>query len=247
MNSSGTVHSTVAAEPTPAFEDHPGLQGRQAEARDLADVLRRLIRLSVSTAPSARETAALTAQLTAVADRMESHVPQLPLPRFIAPAEDGPPRDPPIGSSMPFDLIVGAFNPLALPVRLEFDPPKALGYATFDVGYEGAPGCVHGAALAATFDIILTAANAIAGATGPTVRLQLRYRRPTLVSEEAVFEAWVTEVTERRIFSQGRIVQGGEVTVEADGEFAVFNQGGVDRMAAARRKAFDQTATGADS
>ena len=52
-------------------------------------------------------------------------------------------------------------------MRLEFDPPKALGYATFDVGYEGAPGCVHGAALAATFDIILTAANAIAGATGP--------------------------------------------------------------------------------
>ena len=49
--------------------------GRQAEnllrAQDLADVLRRLIRLSVSTAPSASETAALTEQLTAVADRME--------------------------------------------------------------------------------------------------------------------------------------------------------------------------------
>ena len=170
-----------------------------------------------------------------------------PLPVRIAVEPLDTSRWPPLGSSMPFDLIVGAFNPLALPVRLEFDPPKALGYATFDVGYEGAPGCVHGAALAATFDIILTAANAIAGATGPTVRLQLRYRRPTLVSEEAVFEGWVTEVTERRIFSQGRIVQGGEVTVEADGDFAVFNQGGVDRMAAARRKAFDETVTGAGS
>jgi hypothetical protein len=234
------------AESTPSYEHHPGLQGREAEAHDLADVLRRLIRLSVSTAPSAAETSALTAQLTEVADRLETFVPDEPLPRFVAPAEDGPPRDPPLGASMPFDLIVGGFNPLALPVTLAFEPPKALGYATFDVGYEGAPGCVHGAALAATFDIILTAANAIAGATGPTVRLSLHYRRPTLVGEEAVFEGWVTEVTDRRIFSQGRILQGGEVTVEAEWEFAIFNQGGVDRMAAARRRAFDGQTAGVE-
>jgi hypothetical protein len=213
----------------------------------MADVLRRLIRLSVSTAPAAAETAALTAQLAAVADRMEAHVPDVPLPRFVAPAPDGPPRDPPLGSSMPFDLIVGEFNPLALPVRLDFAPPKALGYAVFDVGYEGAPGCVHGAALAATFDIILTAANAIAEATGPTVRLSLHYRRPTLLNEETLFEGWVTEVTARRTFSLGRIVQGGVVTVEAKGEFAVFNRDGVDRMASGRRQAFDRDATDAGS
>ncbi len=127
---------------------------------------------------------------------------------------------------MPYDVVVGPFNPLALPVVLDFEPPKALGRAVFDVAYEGAPGCVHGAVLAATFDIILTAANAIVGATGPTVRLALRYRRPTLTGEEAVFEGWVTEVTDRRVFSKGRIVQGGIVTVEAEGEFAIFNNDG---------------------
>jgi hypothetical protein len=223
---------------SPTFEQHPGLRGRQPEALALAGVLRRLIRLSVSTAPSPEETAELTAQLTEVADRLHAHVPDVPFPRFVAP-EDYPPRQQALGGSMPFDLIVGGFNPLALPVTLAFEPPKALGYATFDVGYEGAPGCVHGAALAATFDIILTAANAVAGATGPTVRLAVRYRRPTLVNEEAVFEGWVTEVTERRIFSQGRIVQGGVVTVEAEGEFAILNGEGVERMASGRRKAFD--------
>jgi len=229
----------VGTEATSPFEQHPGLRGRQTEAGALADVLRRLIRLSVSTAPSPEVTRELTDQLTAVADRMEMHLPDVPLPRFVSPDEDGPPRDPPLGASMPFDLIVGRFNPLALPVTLEFDPPKALGRATFDVAYEGAPGCVHGAALAATFDIILTAANAVAGATGPTVRLSLRFRRPTLIGEEAVFEGWVTEVTERRIFSLGRIVQGGVVTVEAEGEFAILNGEGVERMASGRRKAFD--------
>jgi acyl-CoA thioesterase FadM len=234
----------VGPDRTPPFDNHPGLRGRQAEARQLADELRRLIRLSVSTAPSPEDTAALTARLRAVADELERHQPADPLPRFVASADDGTRRDPPLGASMPFDLIVGGFNPLALPVTLAFEPPKALGYASFDVGYEGAPGCVHGAALAATFDIILTAANSLAGPTGPTVRLGIRYRRPTLLHEEAVFEGWVTEVTERRIFSLGRIVQGGTVTVEAEGEFAVFDREGVTRMAADRRQAFDAAAGG---
>lgn len=243
----GTVPPVLTSEPArpSSFAHHPGLRGREAEARQLADVLRRLIRLSVSTAPSADETARLTAQLAAVADELESHAPESPIPRFMAPDREGPPREVPLGGAMPYDLIVGPFNPLALPVVLDFEPPKALGRAVFDVGYEGAPGCVHGAILAATFDIVLTAANAIAGSTGPTVRLALTYKRPTLTDEEAVFEGWVTEVKDRRIFSKGRIVQGGIVTVEATGEFAVFNNDGVHRMASARRRAFDADTTGA--
>jgi acyl-coenzyme A thioesterase PaaI-like protein len=223
------------------FEHHPALGGREAEARALADVLRKLIRLSVTTAPPAAETARLTAQLAALADELETHLPEVPLPRFVGPGRDGPPPDEnrPLGGAMPFDVVVGPFNPLALPVMLDFEPPKAIGRAAFDVAYEGAPGCVHGAVLAATFDIILTAANAIVGAVGPTVRLATRYLRPTLCDEVAVFEGWVTEVTDRRVFSKGRIVQGGIVTVEADGEFAIFNHEAVHRMAAARRRSFD--------
>ena len=48
----------------------------------------------------------------------------------------------------------------------------------------------------------------------------------------------MTEVTERRILSKGRIVQGGIVTVEADGEFAIFNRDDVQRMADSRRVIF---------
>jgi acyl-coenzyme A thioesterase PaaI-like protein len=232
------------ATPT-SFDHHPGLRGREPEARELADVLRRLIRLSVSTAPPAAETAGLTAQLAAVADELETHLPEVPLPRFIAPDADGPPKGRPLGGAMPYDVVVGGFNPLALPVVLDFAPPKALGRATFDVAYEGAPGCVHGAVLAATFDIVLTAANAIEGTVGPTVRLALRFLRPTLTNEEAVFEGWVTEVTERRVFSKGRIVQDGIVTVEADGEFAIFNRDRVNTMASARRRSLDAAAKAA--
>ena len=229
----------LTPDPRGSFQDHPGLRDREPEARELADVLRRLIRLSVSAAPSASETARLTARLAALADELETHLPRNPLPRFMPPDEDGPPKDVPLGGAMPYDVVVGPFNPVALPVVLDFEPPKAFGRGVFDVTYEGAPGCVHGAVLAAAFDIILTAANAIEGSVGPTVSLALRYLRPTLINEEAVFEGWVTEVTDRRVFSKGRIVQGGVVTVEADGEFAIFNQDRVNRMAAGRRRSFD--------
>ncbi len=230
----------LTPDPRPtSFQNHPGLRDREPEARELADVLRRLIRLSVSAAPPAAETVRLTARLAALADELETHLPADPLPRFMPPDEDGPPKDVPLGGAMPYDVVVGPFNPVALPVVLDFEPPKALGRGTFDVTYEGAPGCVHGAVLAAAFDIILTAANAIEGSVGPTVSLALRYLRPTLTNEEAVFEGWVTEVTDRRIFSKGRIVQGGVVTVEAEGEFAIFNQDRVNRMATGRRRSFD--------
>jgi acyl-coenzyme A thioesterase PaaI-like protein len=232
--------------PTPdrapnSFENHPGLRDRETEARELADVLRRLIRLSVSTAPPAAETARLTALLAIVADELEAHVPDVPLPRFIAPDTDHLPgdKDVPLGGAMPYDVVVGPFNPVAPPVVLDFEPPKALGRVVFDVAYEGAPGCVHGAVLAATFDIVLTAANAIEGSVGPTVSLAFRFLRPTLTDVEAVFEGWVTDVTDRRIFSKGRIVQDGIVTVEADGEFAIFNQDRVNRMASSRQRTFD--------
>ncbi len=222
----------------PFVERHPGLQGRTEEAQALADELRRLIRLSVSTAPSPRETAELTAQLAAVADRLEARLPDVPLPRY-APPEEGPSGGSFAQDSMPFDIAVGRFNPLALPVHLTAEPPKAIGRASFNVAYEGAPGCVHGGALAAAFDIVFSAANTIAGTSGPTVRLSLRYRRPTLIGEDTVFEGWVTGATERRVFSEGHIIQGGTTTVEAEAEFAIFDRTDVDRMAAGRRAAYD--------
>ena len=136
--------------------------------------------------------------------------------------------------AMPYDMVIGACNPVAPPVRLLFEPPKAIGLVTFGAPYEGAPGCVHGAALSAAFDIVLTAANVVADATGPTVRLNLRFRRPTLLGVEARFEAWVTARDERRVHSLGRLVQQGEVTIEAEGEFAVFDHARVEQMAASR-------------
>lgn len=226
----------------PGTEDlHPALIGREPEERALADIVRRLIELTVTNAAPPQVLREVVAQLEHSADQLTEHVPAVPFPRVLLSSDDSGAEvaigHPALERSMPFDLVIGTCNPLALPVRLEFDPPKAYGVATFSAAYQGAPGCVHGAALAATFDIVLTAANAVAGAPGLTVRLNLRYRRPTLLDAEARFEGWVTEQTSTRVHSLGRLVQGGEVTMEAEGEFAPLPRARVLEMAAERRQA----------
>jgi hypothetical protein len=127
-------------------------------------------------------------------------------------------------------MIIGSCNPVAPPITVEFDPPKAIGTVIFAAPFEGAPGCVHGAALAGAFDIMLTAANVIAGTAGPTVELTIRYRKPTLIKQPARFEAWVTGTEGRRTRSQGQLIQDGIVTVEAFGEFVDIGRSRIESM-----------------
>jgi acyl-coenzyme A thioesterase PaaI-like protein len=189
--------------------------GRQ----ELADAVRRLIDLTVTSTAPVDALGDIARRATALADELERR-----------PRADGadhravdhtvlPDGGDILAASMPFDVVIGPCNPLAPPITIEFDPPRAIGRAVFSDAYEGAPGVVHGAVLAGAFDIILTAANVIADGAGPTVSLSIRYLKPTRTGVESVFEGWVTRLDERRTHSEGRLLQGGVVTVEAIGEF----------------------------
>lgn len=218
---------------------HPAVSGREDATTELAAALRRLIELAVTNDAPPEVLTDVAAALREAAGDLEAHVPEVPVsrlfPRDLGAGTDALSADGSIlARAMPFDMVIGAANPVAPPVELHFEPPKAIGLVTFGAPFEGAPGCVHGAALSATFDIVLTAANVVADATGPTVRLNLRFRRPTLLGVEARFEAEVTSRTDRRVHSVGRLLQNGEVTLEAEGEFAVFDHARVRQMAASR-------------
>ena len=208
---------TEVADPAPSKPWSGG--GRE----ELADAVRRLIALTVTATAPPEVLAEAAGRAHALADQLQAHLPEAgpgagPTARFadetVAPDEVGR-----LASAMPFDVIIGSCNPLALPIDIEFDPPRAIGSAVFTAPYEGAPGCVHGAVLAGAFDIILTAANVVAGGAGPTVTLSIRYLKPTRVLEPCRFESWVTSLDDRRTYSQGRLIQGGIVTVEAEGVF----------------------------
>jgi acyl-coenzyme A thioesterase PaaI-like protein len=160
---------------------------------------------------------ASTAELRTMADRLAALVPDASGPRFGPGPDEGETSR--LDQVMPFDMVVGRCNPIAPPVAIAFDPPLATGLARFSAAYEGAPGWVHGAAVAAAFDMVLTAANMVRGVAGPTVSLSLRYRRPTLLDEDCHFEAWVEAVEGDRVRTRGQLKQSSGTTVEAEGEF----------------------------
>jgi len=199
---------------------------------ELADAVRRLTALTVTAAAPPDVLRDVAARAAALADSLAGHVPEpgaVPRARF-ADRPVTPRGAAALAEAMPFDVVIGTCNPVALPLALAFDPPQAIGRATFTPQYEGAPGCVHGAVLAGAFDIMLTAANVIADGAGPTVSLTIRYLKPTLIDQPTVFEAWVTELTGRRTHSHGRLLQGGVVTAEADGEFVNMDRSRINAM-----------------
>jgi acyl-coenzyme A thioesterase PaaI-like protein len=190
----------------------------------LAERLRRLITLAVtSEAPAERLDAATRALDDAIAV-LAPYEPAGPTPRFPAADRSRPEQ------VMPFDPVLGPLNPLAPPLRFAWDPPRAIATATFDTPYEGPPGCVHGGIIACAFDQVLSVANLLSGRPGPTVRLALRFRRPTPIRMPLRFEGWQEHTDDRRVHTVGRLLAGDRVTVEAEGSFALLSTDAVMRL-----------------
>jgi acyl-coenzyme A thioesterase PaaI-like protein len=208
---------------------HPAAVGRERELRRLADAVRRLGAATVEHVASAADTEVLAIEVEALAARLEAHVPDPLPPRYIHP-DRLPEGERHAHDGSQFDYVIGLYNPLALPVRMEVQDGRAVGRAVFTTPYEGPPGCVHGAVLAACFDQVFVLATMETGQGGPTVRLELDFRRPTPLRRPVTFEAWVDRVDGRKIHTRGHVLHDGEVCVEARGTFISLDREGVERL-----------------
>ena len=197
--------------------------GRDGALARLAESVRHLIDVTVTIDAPADAVTAAAARIDRVVDELRAVVPNPPPPRY--PGGGGTPS-----ALFPYDYVMGKWNPLAAPLRIEWQDPYAVGVASFGTPYEGPPGCVHGAAIAAAFDQVLNVANLMSGVAGPTARLDNRYRRPTPLRREVRFEGWVTRREARKIHAAGRLLADGEVTVEAEGLYIVVDVERVMRM-----------------
>jgi len=190
-------------------------------------------------AAAVRSLTAATVQLADIAAAMDAAVEVERLVARLAPRLTGPPlprhptmTPPPTEPAdlMPFDLVLGRLNPIAPPIAFTWEDGKSVGRVTFTRPYEGPPGCVHGGMIAAAFDQVLSVANIMAGAAGPTAQLKLRYRKPTPLGVEVRFEGWQTRVAGRRIHAEGRLLAGDTVTAEAEGIFVQLTGSRVMRL-----------------
>ena len=110
-------------------------------------------------------------------------------------------------------------NPFASPIRLIKANDKVLGYAIFGPSFEGSPGTVHGGFVAAAFDQLLFVTESLTGSAAVTGTLTVRYRKPTPLRTDLVFEGVVDRVEGRKIFTRGTVSANGVVTAEAEGLF----------------------------
>jgi len=116
-------------------------------------------------------------------------------------------------------LLLGAANPLAPPLHAErHDDGSVRATVTYDLRYEGMPGWVHGGAIALAFDLVLgLAAGWVAQRPAMTGTLTLRYRKPSKLWTELVYESSAEAVGARTIRAIGSLTGPDGLCAEAEG------------------------------
>jgi acyl-coenzyme A thioesterase PaaI-like protein len=201
--------------------------GRRAEAHRLAAAMRRVIDRLVQVAAPEDDLKAAADALERYAARLERYPQSRSYEGFSESANAGDTH-----AFFDHSPLIGMANPLAPPIRLAVVEDHVEGRATFGIAYEGPPGHVHGGFLAAAFDEVLGMAQSQTGNPGMTGTLTIRYRRPTPLFTELVFDARVERVDGRKIFTRGTVSANGTLTAEAEGIFISVGQERFMQMAA---------------
>ena len=197
--------------------NQPPADEKVAAARQVGQAMRRVIdRLTATSAPP-EVLERLAGHLTAIAEDLG---PFDAVRRYEGSAEaSGLSHD---RAFFDWSPLMGLANPLAPPIRAAVVDGRIVARATFGIAYEGPPGCVHGGYIAAAFDEVLGVTQSLSGRVGMTGTLTIKYRRPTPLNRELVFEGWVDSVAGRKVTASGRLLAGEDVTAEATGLFVTI-------------------------
>ena len=196
------------------------------EKRRLADAMRLVIeRLVPSNAP-VDELRAAAEGLERYAEALKAHPRLL---RVHGHAESANAGD--VGAFFDQSPLIGLANPLAPPLTIgRTGDESAAATATFGSAYEGPPGHVHGGFVAAAFDEVLGYVQSLSGAPGMTGTLTVKYLKPTPLHQELYFEARLTGVAGRKIFTEATVKAGDVVTAEAQGIFISVRPGSMEAL-----------------
>jgi acyl-coenzyme A thioesterase PaaI-like protein len=206
--------------------------GAWAEKRRLASAMRLVIeRLVPSNAPEG-ELRRAAEGLERYAEALKAH-PRLK--HFHGFAESANAGD--VGAFFDQSPLIGLANPLAPPITIGRSGERgAVASVTFGSAYEGAPGCVHGGFVAAAFDEVLGYVQSMSGSPGMTGTLTIRYRKPTPLHTELLFEGELLRVEGRKIFTAGRLYAGDLLTAEAEGLFISIDRSKMDELLRQRER-----------
>lgn len=190
---------------------------RRQLASRLAEPVRAIIDGLVDTKAPSADLTQIAVELEAIADRLgkfeHGRSNRGASEASIATGGDGP------QGHADYSPVIGPANPLAPPMQVRLVGDMVVGTVTFGNAYEGPPGHVHGGLIAAVFDDLLGAAQALTGNPGLTGSLTINYRAPTPLHTELRIEGTLDRVDGRKIYTSGRLYNGDQLCAESNGLF----------------------------
>jgi acyl-coenzyme A thioesterase PaaI-like protein len=118
----------------------------------------------------------------------------------------------------PWCMGCGPENPATLGLKTWRTGDRIFGEATLRHEHEGAPGYVHGGAVATLLDDVLGFAAMMRGGPVVTARLEVDYRAPVLMGVPLAVEAWEEAPPEGRKRHLRGVVRDGDGRVLAEGK-----------------------------
>lgn len=212
------------------LQEH-GLSEDRAPVRKAADALRAAIEAVVATTAPPEILEQVATEIQAIADALGKY----PHGHNYVNAEASITGD--VGDFFDNSPVAGLGNPLAPPVRMRVEGDQVIGEVMWGSAYEGPPGCCHGGYVAAAFDDVLGLAQDLAGQSGMTGTLTIRYRRPTPLHQQHRFVARLDRVEGRKIFTTGELYDpDGNVLAEGEGLFIAIDFSKLKALAEERER-----------
>src|SRR5271154_4014250 len=112
-------------------------------------------------------------------------------------------------------LGCGVANPQSLGVHLRAEGGRVIGHVQFDRHKEGAPGFVHGGAVATVLDDALGTIPMLLDQAAVTANLTVDFRAPLLLGASVEIAAWPVRQDGRKIYLAGELREAETLVAEA--------------------------------
>jgi acyl-coenzyme A thioesterase PaaI-like protein len=185
--------------------------------RELADALRRLNSLAVTSMADAEVYTRMAGQINAQADTLARSEQQRGKLEQMDPDLDYAQQRSTVSHEI--SPLTGLSNPIAPPMNIWFEDDKVKASVTMGWQFEGPPGCIHGGYIAALFDDFLGVGQKLTGKIGFTGTIQIRYIKPTPLDQEIKLVGWLERQDGRKNTLRGEMYAGNTLTASAEGLF----------------------------
>ncbi len=112
--------------------------------------------------------------------------------------------------------LTGACNPVAPPLKIDWDGTTSTCPITFTDVHQGAPGMVHGGWVASVLDQVCGHVVVMSHMRGFTGKLTVRYRKPTPLHRPLLCTGWIANQVGRTITVAFKITHGETMLVEGE-------------------------------